>query len=254
MRSEAKQHFKAPGSAALPAGVRDLHDLLNDYVRLKEQEGQRLALAARNPLAARMQQLMDWEGAQAQAQGGDAAYAGLFGAHAAMPAAYAGMPQLAPLSGAAADGEPDDGDEEGQQGATPSRHRKGAPRKRRRGADPAAALGSAGMASLFGGGAWSPQDLLNLPLDASGLEALLDDGPLQVRCWRAAGCWVPHAGSLAGRPGLPADALPAAALPLPSRCSKCLPSIWPSTSTPPPDTRTRCIRGWAAAARSLTPP
>ena len=96
---------------------------------------------------------------------------------------------------------------------TPSRHRKGAPPKRRRtgeggagGVAPPEQGGGAG-AGLFsggGGGVWgSPMDLLSLPLDAGGLEALLDDGPLQVRHGAGAGSramedWRVHFGCRGG--------------------------------------------------------
>lgn len=201
--------------------MRSLLDLLNEYVQLKERSTRRLALAGRNPLAARLLAALDAEAGeqqgaveaaaqaeqaaqaaqqqaavaaqQAQAQWLREQQAGAQPPQAAMPhhfvplgqhahfAAQAGG-QLYASSAAAA----------GRQGAvTPGRQRKGAPRKRQRGAaSPAGGgggagagfglLGEVGEAGGSGSGWGSPTDLLNLQLDAEGLEALLDDGPLQV--------------------------------------------------------------------------
>lgn len=241
---EAKAQFRAAGGTAAPPGVRNLLDLLNDYVRLKEAETARAALATANPLAARVLAALDEEavlaagqqqcaqGAAAQAAAAAAQQRGQAAAQAqgmSQPlgggAPYVWQPQQGQQQAAAYTGGP--AAEGGQaigyaprhgapfvqpqhqaaaaaaggclpsqpQPATPGRHRKGAPRKRQRGADlPAGAGGAAAgpeaaplpAVALFGGGGgdgagWgSPLDLLNLPLDACGLELLLDDGPMQV--------------------------------------------------------------------------
>ncbi|KAL4428581.1 hypothetical protein ABPG77_008893 [Micractinium sp. CCAP 211/92] len=247
LKREAKAQFRAAGGTASPPGVRNLLDLLNDYVKLKEAEAARAALAAINPLAARVLAALDEETALVAQQGqrnqGPAAQtaaaatqqrrqlegqgavqvegvpqppssAALYGqqhqqqhaaACAGCPTAgggralgfarQQGVPTAQPQQQAAAavaaagalPGQP--------QAATPGRHRKGAPRKRQRGAELPPAAGGATFrpeapafpaVALFGGGGgdgtgWgSPVDLLSLPLDASGLELLLDDGPMQL--------------------------------------------------------------------------
>ena len=246
-RSEAKPLFCAAGGVAPPPGVRSLLELLNEYVRLKEIEARRLALAGRNPLARRLLDAVDLEaGQQQQAVTAEAAAAAAQQQQAAAAAAVVqqvqqplhafvpvqqsggyvlGQPpaHLHPLDLAAA-APAAAGQQQQQHGGTPGRHRKGQPRKRQRladgdAADAAAAaaaaaaeaadgLGPPGMGSggLFGdgggsGAGWgSPMDILNQPLDAGGLEALLDDGPLQVggaTGWVGQRCvckmWVPLA-------------------------------------------------------------
>ncbi|PRW59418.1 TSC22 domain family 1-like isoform X2 [Chlorella sorokiniana] len=223
-KREGKPLFCAAGGTAPPPGVRSLLELLNDYVRLKEVEARRLALAGRNPLARRMLEALDLEaGQQQQVVTAEAAAAAAQQQQAAAAAAVVQQVQqplhaFVPVqpSGGYAFGQPPAhlhpldlaaaapaaaGQQQQQHGGTPGRHRKGQPRKRQRlgdggAADAAAAaaaaaaadgLGHPGMGSggLFGdgggsGAGWgSPLDILNQPLDAGGLEALLDDGPLQ---------------------------------------------------------------------------
>jgi hypothetical protein len=188
--------------------VRDLLDLLNDYVRLKEGEARRQALAGRSSLAARLLQALDEEAGEQAAAVTAAARAAAAQRQVAAAAAAAELEWAAGQGAAAAPllGPAFVGDAPLQSGLapppqqqqllTPGRQRKSAPRKRRRGLDSlspaggweAAVVGEAGCGGSGGaaqaageGAAWgSPIHLLDLPLDAEGLEALLDDGPLQV--------------------------------------------------------------------------
>lgn len=229
--------------------MRTLLELLNDYVRLKEVEARRLALAGRNSLARRLLELLDLEaGQQQQAVTLEAAAAAAHQQQAAaaavaqqvqqvqplpafVPVQQSGgngfgqpAPHLHPLDLAAAPGQQQH--QQQQHGGTPGRHRKGQPRKRQRlsGGDAAAAaaaaaadgLGPPGMGSggLFGdgggsGAGWgSPTDILNQPLDAVGLEALLDEGPLQVGVRCAVSLQVSWRLSARGRPAATLDGWP----------------------------------------------
>lgn len=204
--------------------MRNLLELLNDYVRLKEAEAVKAALATSNPLAARVLAVLDQEAGVVQHHHNQESTAhGVLATaqqqrwqrQAAAPAAEvqwvpqppaAGAPhsqveqrmgQAATYAGGAAARGGD------AMAATPGRHRKGAPRKRQRcvelaaGTDRAAAgpdaaalpaLPQFGGCSGEGAGWGSPLDLLNLQLDASALELLLDDGPLQVGKNRLLAC------------------------------------------------------------------
>ncbi|KAL4434389.1 hypothetical protein ABPG75_000830 [Micractinium tetrahymenae] len=259
-KREAKAQFRAAGGTAAPPGVKNLLELLNDYVRLKETEAARVALAAASPLAARMLAALDAEAAVATGQAGQQQQQQQQHAQGAAAQAAAGQPRQLQGQGASAQGAqaqwvpqpPVVGAQHAQQqqqrqqqeqaaayagahvaegghamgyesqivapfshqhqhaaapaaaggsmpgqhqAATPGRQRKGAPRKRWRGAEAAPGAGGAvtgpeaagfPAVALFGGdggagaGWGSPLDLLNLPLDASGLELLLDDGPMQL--------------------------------------------------------------------------
>ncbi|PSC75609.1 hypothetical protein C2E20_1409 [Micractinium conductrix] len=240
-KGEARPLFRAAGGTAPPPGVRNLRDLLNDYVRFKETEKRRAALAACNPLAGRIFELLDREAPTAQAAVAAAAGAQQAAAQQAAAAAaanaqwlqmqqqqlqqqmhmqaavqqqqqavYAGFPagQAAGLAeeeglnggegmehDAYAQAPQQQQQQLGNGGAahavTPGRYRKGAPRKRRRAGDGATAAVAPAFpkVALFPGvneaggidaGWGGPMDLLNLPMDASGLELLLDDGPLQL--------------------------------------------------------------------------
>lgn len=209
-------------------GVRDLLDLVQEYVGLKELEQRRLALAGRSTLAQRLLEAVDAEAAEQQAAITAAARAAVQESAAAaarqQEAAAAHhaqaqwlQEQQAAMAAAGQGARPSHAGELRQHffapdsiaaaaapnpQVTPTRQRKAPPRKRQRTSpgpplgpngstgppsqqddDGLGAAGDALAAGCGGGGSWgSPLDLLSLQLDTEGLEALLDDGPLQVRC------------------------------------------------------------------------